>query len=144
MELQVLINVAVAMGLGAVVGFERETAEKPAGLRTHMLVAGAAALLVALGEVTLTQYQDGAPGRISPDPIRIIVAVVTGVSFLGAGTIIRGHDGVHGLTTAAALLMTAAIGIAVGLAQTMVAGGVTLLTLVVLRVIPAVSRRLSR
>jgi putative Mg2+ transporter-C (MgtC) family protein len=142
-ELQLLRHVAVAMALGALVGFERETAEKPAGLRTHMLVAGASALLVGLGEITLTQYENTASGLLRTDPIRIVEAVVTGVSFLGAGTIIHGKGGVHGLTTAASLLMTAGIGIAVALSQPVVAVGAALITVLTLRVVPAIWTRAS-
>jgi putative Mg2+ transporter-C (MgtC) family protein len=78
------------MVLGAIIGFEREQANKPAGLRAHMLTAEAAALLVTLGDIVVARF-DVALSRelLRPDPIRIIEAVTTGVSFLGAGTIIR-------------------------------------------------------
>jgi putative Mg2+ transporter-C (MgtC) family protein len=135
-EIQVLGCVALAMALGAIIGFEREKADKPAGLRTHMLVAGAAALLVALGDIVVARF-DVALGRelVQSDPIRIIEAVITGVSFLGAGTIIRhrGKNQVEGLTTAASLLFAAALGVCVALSQAMLAVGLTLLVLVTLR-----------
>jgi putative Mg2+ transporter-C (MgtC) family protein len=123
------------MLLGAVIGFEREIAAKPAGLRTHMMVAGAAALLVALGDTMThrfaTQFADNV---IQSDPVRIVEAIIAGISFLGAGTIIRtrGKGGVEGLTTAASLLLVAAIGVSVALAQYVVAVGVTVMALVVL------------
>jgi putative Mg2+ transporter-C (MgtC) family protein len=128
--------VAIALVLGAVLGFERESAAKPAGLRTHMLVAAAAALIVGLGETMIGRFStQGAEGAPRLDPIRLLEAVVTGVSFLGAGTILREPRGarVHGLTTAASLLLTAAIGASVALEQLGVALGVTLLALVTLR-----------
>lgn len=134
-------RVALAMILGAVVGYERQLASKPAGLRTHMLVAGAGALLVSLGQTVIDAFPDDAPqGVVRVDPLRIIEAVIAGISFLGAGTIITRKDAgdVQGLTTAASLLFAAGIGIAVGLLQMVVALGSTALTLIVLRVVAAV------
>lgn len=143
-ELQLLKNVALAMGLGALVGFERETADKPAGLRTHMLVAGASALLVGLAAVAVREFAGLQPELLQADPIRVIQAVVTGVSFLGAGAIIKSSTGtVHGLTTGASLLMTAALGVAVGLSQLWLATGVAALTVITLHVIPVIWSRLS-
>src|ERR1051325_6240738 len=100
-ELQTLGYVAAGMALGGAIGFERELADKPAGMRTHMLVAGAAALLVALGD-KLIEHFSKYDGLIRGDPIGLIAVTVTGVSFLGAGTIIRrDHQSpVEGLTTA--------------------------------------------
>lgn len=117
-------------------GLDREAARKPAGLRTHMLVSGAAALLVLLGQVMVRNYDAKLASLLTSDPIRIIEAIITGVSFLGAGTIIRNQregNQVEGLTTAASLLLAAAIGISVALSQWIVAVGLTLLVLVVLR-----------
>jgi putative Mg2+ transporter-C (MgtC) family protein len=124
------------MALGAVVGFEREVKDKPAGLRTHMLVAGATALLVALGGTIVDGFQEELGGNlVQADPIRIIEAVITGVSFLGAGTILR-HRGtlqVEGLTTAASLLFVAALGVSVALSQGVLAVGATVLVLLTQR-----------
>jgi putative Mg2+ transporter-C (MgtC) family protein len=107
-QLEILGQIALAMVLGAVIGLDREFARKPAGLRTHMLVAGAAALIVKLSEISLTHFQPSiAESQLQVDPTRIFVAVVTGISFLGAGTIIRQSSSrkVEGLTTAASLLI---------------------------------------
>jgi len=116
-ELQILAYVGLAMLLGAAIGFEREIEDKPAGLRTHMLVAGAAALLVALGDVVVRHF-DVYLGTelVCSDPVRIVEAVITGVSFLGAGTIIRHRSKrqIEGLTTAASILLTAGVGVCVG------------------------------
>lgn len=142
---QVLIlgEVAVAMLLGGLVGLERELAGKPAGLRTHILVAAAAALLVGLGNAIIQKFgvANGSPG-LRADPIRIIEAIITGISFLGAGTIFRSKQGeeVEGLTTAASILLCAAIGICVALGQWVLAFGVTLITLAVLRGLRFVER----
>jgi putative Mg2+ transporter-C (MgtC) family protein len=135
-QIQILGSVALAMVLGAAIGLERETKEKPAGLRTHMLVAGAAAFLVALSDVAIQRFNvDLGTGLVRSDPIRIIQAVITGISFLGAGTILRhaGSDHVEGLTTAASLLFVAGLGICVALSQVLLAIGVTILVLVTLR-----------
>lgn len=135
-QLKVLGYVVLAMFLGALIGIERETARRPAGLRTHTLVAGAAALFVLMGDVLVSQFDLALRNDIlRSDPIRIIEAVITGVSFLGAGTIIRGgaDSKVLGLTTAASILLSAAVGIAVALSQMVLAVGVTLLVLVTLR-----------
>jgi len=134
------------MLLGGVIGFERELANKPAGFRTHMLVAGASALLVGMGETLVAKFaEDAGHELIQADPFRIIGAVVSGVSFLGAGTIFRGgRQHVEGLTTAASLLISASIGVAVGSRQWTTAIGVTLLTLAVLRALVFVEAAISR
>jgi len=145
-QIQMLAYVALAMLLGGLVGLDREAARKPAGLRTHMLVSGAAALLVLLGHVMVRNYDAKVAIHLTSDPIRIIEAVITGVSFLGAGTIIRNQrDGGHveGLTTAASLLLAAAIGVSVALAQFVVALGLTILILSVLRLLGYVENRFA-
>lgn len=145
-QLQILACVALAMLLGAAIGFEREIEDKPAGLRTHMLVAGAAALLVALGDVVVRHF-DVYLGTelVRSDPVRIVEAVITGVSFLGAGTIIR-HRSKHqieGLTTAASILFTAGVGVCVALSQAVLAVGVTALVLITLRGVGFAEQRLE-
>lgn len=126
--------VLVAMALGALVGLNRERADKPAGIRTHTLVAGAAALLVELGDILVQSHSRTLPIEvIRADPFRLVEAVITGVTFLGAGTIIRarGHH-VEGLTTAASLLFVAVIGVAVAARQFVLAVGCTVMVLSVL------------
>ncbi|MEZ4682668.1 MAG: MgtC/SapB family protein [Caldilineaceae bacterium] len=80
-QLQILGYVVIAMALAATIGFEREHADKPAGLRTHMLVAGAAALLVGLSDMVIMSSEID-PTLVRSDPIRIIEAIITGMSFL--------------------------------------------------------------
>lgn len=143
-QLAVLAATAYAMLLGGVIGFERELKNRPAGFRTHMLVAGAAALLVGLGDLLATHFSAQYPAQLlRVDPIRLIEAVVTAVGFLGAGAIFRraGGNSISGLTTAASLLMVATIGIAAGLHAQFLALGATLLTLGVLVVLAWVERR---
>ena len=136
-QLKIVLEVIIAMTLGAVVGYDREASDKPAGLRTHMLVAGAAALFVGLGTIIAELYTNISGARIQTDPIRVFEAIITGISFLGAGTIIRHreNDKVEGITTAASLLMTAAIGATIGLGQWFLGSVLTALVLLVLRLI---------
>ena len=148
LQLQVLAQVAFAALLGGVVGFERELTARPAGLRTHMLLAASAALLVALGDLLAEGFtqSEGYAELVRVDPLRVIEAVVTAVAFLGAGTIFRhgGRNIVIGLTTAASMLLVAAVGITVGLGQYVLATGAALLALLVLRAGPLVEARSER
>ena len=133
-QLQIVGYVALAMILCAFIGIEREMADKPAGFRTHMLVGGAAALLVKLSGVIVDSLAVSS-SLIQVDPIRVIEAIIAGVSFLGAGTIFRRTDQetTEGLTTAASLLFVAGIGISVATGQLVLAICVTLMALLVLR-----------
>jgi putative Mg2+ transporter-C (MgtC) family protein len=145
MQFEIIGEVALAMLLGGVIGFERELADKPAGFRTQMLVAGAAALLVGLGDAMLLRFLAEGKTNVTGDPIRIVEAIVTGISFLGAGTIFRrdASEQVQGLTTAASILLCAAVGISVALRQFVLAIGVTLLALIVLRGLTGIEKRLA-
>jgi putative Mg2+ transporter-C (MgtC) family protein len=143
-QLSVLLTTAYAMVLGGLIGWERELKDRPAGFRTHMLVAGAAAMLVGLGDLLAVRFSaEDYRELVRVDPIRLIEAVVAAVGFLGAGAIFRrsGGNSVSGLTTAASLLMVAAIGIAAGLRVHVLALGVTLLTLAVLLVLKWAEKR---
>jgi putative Mg2+ transporter-C (MgtC) family protein len=137
-ELHALMNAAIAVLLGGIVGWERERAGKGAGMRTHMLVCLAASVFMAVGDFLMIHanaQQDHATLRT--DPIPLISAIVTGVSFLGAGTIFRDQNiqQAHGLTTAASLLVVATIGICVALDRYILGVGITVLALIVLRVV---------
>ena len=135
-ELQFLIRLLVAAALAAALGWERERARKPAGLRTHMLVGIAAALYTSIAELSVADIAAGETG-FQADPIRAIQAVAIGIGFLGSGVIFvsRHEDRVQGLTTAASIWATAAIGIAAGLEHYVLAVGATVLLLFVLRVL---------
>lgn len=146
-QFEILAYVGLAMLLGAAIGFERELEDKPAGLRTHMLVAGSAALVVALGSVIIDHFAASMEaGGVQSDPIRIMEAVVTGVSFLGAGTILRDRSErrVEGLTTAASLLFAAVVGGSVALEQFVLAIGGTVLVLITLRGLGIAERKMWR
>jgi putative Mg2+ transporter-C (MgtC) family protein len=131
-ELQILGLVAFAAVLGGIIGFDRELADKPAGLRTHMVVAATSTLLISLANLILPNLEINVE-VVRTDPIRMIEALVTGITFLGAGTIIRQKSGIEGLTTAASLLFVAAVGVTVGLLQFVLAIGLTVLNLLILR-----------
>jgi putative Mg2+ transporter-C (MgtC) family protein len=132
---RILVRLLTAALLGGVLGYERERQGKAAGVRTHMLVAMGAALFVLVP-------QQG--GMEVADMSRVIQGIVTGVGFLGAGAIIKrgSEEDVQGLTTAAGVWMTAAIGIACGLGRETTAVLSTLLALVVLGLVPKLVDRL--
>ncbi|MGA9853032.1 MAG: MgtC/SapB family protein [Gammaproteobacteria bacterium] len=141
-QLVIIGQVILAMILGGLIGFERELANKPAGFRTHTLVAGASALFMAVAGAAENYLH--LSGTVVIDPLRVAAAIVTGVSFLGAGTIFRsGSDNskVGGLTTAATIWTAAAVGLAVALGQLIAAIGVTILALIVLRGMFILERR---
>jgi putative Mg2+ transporter-C (MgtC) family protein len=107
----ICMRLACAMAVGMIIGTEREYTNRPAGLRTHILVALGACVVTVTGQLIFFQYQ--ALGA-SPDPARLSAQVITGVGFLGAGTILREGSHVKGLTTAASLWAVACLGIAAG------------------------------
>jgi len=108
-ELEALIRILIALVCGGIIGYEREHKNRPAGLRTHMLVCIGAALVMIVSQYLFEQYSPGVT-----DPARLGAQVVSGIGFLGAGTIIRDRFSVKGLTTAATLWVVACIGLAVG------------------------------
>jgi len=126
---RIVTRLLLAALLGGALGYEREKSGKAAGLRTHMLVAIGAALFVLVPQQA---------GMAVGDMSRVIQGIVTGVGFLGAGAIIKhaSEQSVQGLTTAAGVWMTAAIGIACGLGREATAALSTVLALVVLMAVP--------
>lgn len=141
-QLIIIGQVILAMILGGFIGFERELANKPAGFRTHTLVAGAACLFMAAAAASQTYLH--LSGTVIIDPLRVAAAIVAGVSFLGAGTIFRSSgngDKIGGLTTAATIWTSAAVGLAVALGQLIAAIGVTIIALIVLRGMFMLERR---
>lgn len=109
-----VLRVIGAGALGGLVGLERELSDQPAGFRTHILVSLGAALFTMLGAFGLQAFFPNDSGSVTFDPTRVAAQVVTGIGFLGAGAIIRQGATIRGLTTAAAMWVTAAIGTAVG------------------------------
>ncbi len=109
-----LFRLALAAALGGVIGFERELRDREAGLRTHMLVCLGSALFTIVSAYGFHEFLVSGDQVVRADPTRIAAQIVTGIGFLGAGAIIRQGVSVRGLTTAATLWVSAAIGIAAG------------------------------
>lgn len=136
-----ILRIVVATLLGAIVGFDREYRTKAAGFRTHVLVALGSALFMIISTHGFDQefFASGALGHeelakehytaLRLDPSRIAAQIVTGIGFIGAGTIIHQRNVVRGLTTAAGLWVTSAIGMACGVGLYVLAGVSTLLVM---------------
>lgn len=125
---QQILNLVIAAALGGLIGLERETGKRPAGLRTYMLVSTGSALFTILSIYAFPM--EGA----TRDTARVAAQIVSGIGFLGAGTVWRHRDAVKGLTTAAGLWVAAAIGMAVGAGFGLLAGAATLLVLIILTI----------
>jgi putative Mg2+ transporter-C (MgtC) family protein len=125
----------LATALGAAVGLEREYRQKPAGLRTNILIAVGSALFTILS-VEMTKGVG--------DTSRVAGQIVTGIGFLGGGAILRSGDAIHGMTTAATIWVNAAIGVAAGMGEFALATLATALTLVVLVVLPPIETYFER
>lgn len=142
-----LLDIFIAALLGGVVGFEREWKHKPAGLRTNMIISSASAFFILLGRYVIVDFQmlisDEASGV---DPVRMLNAVILGISVLGAGTILKSVNGqdVKYLTTSATILMASAIGMSVALKQYILAIGATVIILIINRVMDYLSMLISR
>ena len=113
-NLEFLIRLLLSAGLGALVGLERSKRQKEAGVRTHCIIACTSALFMILSKYAFVDTAIGADGLRGADPARIAAQVVSGISFLGAGVIFKNGNSIRGLTTAAGMWGTAAIGMAVG------------------------------
>ena len=132
--LELILRLGFALVMGGLVGLERERQERAAGLRTVTMVSLGACLFTLVGA-----YGFGSPARV--DPTRVAAQIVTGIGFLGAGTIFLRRDLVRGLTTAATIWTTAAIGMAAGAGAYFVSFFTTLLVLLVLTVLKPMERR---
>lgn len=135
-EAEALVRLVLAFFLGAFLGLERETHDRPAGLRTFILVAVGSTLIM----VVSLSLRDLYPANVAADPGRIAAQVVTGIGFLGAGTIIHEGPFIRGLTTAAGLWVVSAIGLAVGAGFYVAAAATTVLALVSLTILARVER----
>ncbi|MEX1159087.1 MAG: MgtC/SapB family protein [Thermomicrobiales bacterium] len=140
-EWEGLLRLAVAAVIGGAIGFERETLDKSAGLRTHMLVCMGAALFMVCSVLLVHEF-GGGPVTIV-DPTRIASTIVTGVGFLGGGIIFKDAKHVRGLTTAAGLWVAAAIGMAAGAGFYITAAGGGVLTLIILNVLGRVESSMN-
>lgn len=147
-EMDIALRLLAAAALGAAIGAEREFADQPAGFRTHMLVGVGSALFAvvsAFGFQAIVQDGGGTLSRV--DPSRVAAQIVVGVGFLGGGAIIKSGGSIRGLTTAASLWVTAAIGTACGigmLLMALVTGVISILALAVLKPLRSYLRRRQR
>jgi putative Mg2+ transporter-C (MgtC) family protein len=126
-EVEIILRLLLAAALGAGIGYQRERANKPAGLRTHVLISLGSALFTV---VSIFGFGGGV------DASRVAAGVVTGIGFIGAGVIFRGMRGDHvmGLTTAASIWATASIGLAAGVGMYLIATVVAAITVLVLMI----------
>lgn len=131
---QMLLRLVVAVFVGALVGYERERKGKPAGVRTHGMVCLGAALFTLV-----SLYGFGT----ASDPTRVAAMVVSGIGFLGAGAVLHQRESVHGLTTAASLWVTAAMGLAVGVGMIGMSIVTTILVFLLLRFGPRPGEKTS-
>ncbi|MDP3789975.1 MAG: MgtC/SapB family protein [Candidatus Omnitrophota bacterium] len=136
---QLILRLVLSAVLSGIVGLEREMRGRSAGLRTHILVGLSSCLLMVLSIFVAQSF--GEPHVF--DPGRIAAGVVTGIGFLGAGTIIRFGESVKGLTTAASLWAVAALGLAIGVGFYAAAYATTALMLITLLVLSKVERNIS-
>jgi putative Mg2+ transporter-C (MgtC) family protein len=135
---EAVLRLLAAAALGGAIGFERESSDQPAGFRTHILVALGSALFTMVGAYGLTEFSDRG---VNFDPTRIAAQIVTGIGFLGAGAILERGIRIRGLTTAAALWVTAAIGMAAGFGYWEGAVGATVIALIALALLKQVENR---
>ena len=114
--LDITLRLLLAIALGGIIGLEREASQKPAGLRTHILISVSAAMMMVLSQLMLAGKETA-----GSDMLRVAAAVITGMGFIGAGTIIQSQGMVHGLTTASTLWTVAGLGLVVGAGYYLVA-----------------------
>lgn len=139
--LEIALRLLCAMFIGAVIGTEREFTHRPAGMRTHMLVALGACTVMITSQALFYQYRVyGA----TPDPARLSAQVITGVGFLGAGTIMKEGPTIKGLTTAASVWAVACLGVAAGGGYYAVAISATVCIMVTLVLFEWLQRKLMR
>jgi len=141
--LETVMRLSTALILGLILGWERETKKKPAGLRTHMLVSlGSAGFTI----LTLQLFQTFNPGmeRGAPDPLRIINGIMEGLGFLGAGSIIRSRGSVEGITTAATIWVVGSVGLAAGTGNYYLAIVITVLAFTILTVLRALESYIQK
>jgi putative Mg2+ transporter-C (MgtC) family protein len=140
-EVDLLWRLGVALGLSSVIGIEREIRQKSAGLRTYALVGTGAALFMLVSQYG---FADVIGSHSTLDPSRVAAQIVTGIGFIGGGLIFVRRDAVRGLTTAAGVWTTAAIGMAAGGDLPLLAGATTAIYLLVCAAYPVVERALPR
>jgi putative Mg2+ transporter-C (MgtC) family protein len=127
-DIELIVRIFASVGLGGLIGFEREITHKPAGLRTHIFVCMGACLFTISSFYLLPKETIG-----TLDPARIAAGIVAGISFIGAGSIIASKGDVRGITTAASMWVVAAIGLMVGLGNYVLSVIATVIVFLILR-----------
>lgn len=140
-ELEAIVRILASIVLGGLIGLERALTGHSAGLRTYMLITLGAALFMVGSELMTVRFATLTP---APDPTRVASTIVTGIGFLGAGVIFQSRNRIRNLTTAASIWVAAAIGMLTGAGLFVVAVGGTLITVVVLALLPRVEDWLAR
>lgn len=140
---ELTIRILIAAALGGFIGLERELRDQPAGLRTHMLVAIGAGLFTLVGAYGFESLSTGAPSAVRADVTRVASQIVVGIGFLGGGTILRHGATVRGLTTAASLWVTAAVGLAVGIGMYQIATVTAVVTVVAMAFLKPLEKRMT-
>jgi len=135
--LDIVLKLVLAVVLGGIVGWERESSRKPAGLRTNILICVGSTMMMALSDIML-----GAAPAGAADSLRIAAGVITGMGFIGAGTIIQAQGHIRGLTTASSLWAVAGLGLVIGSGFFDVAAVYTLVLVVTLLAFPSLERRI--
>lgn len=141
-SIEMATRLLLAMVFGMVLGIDREARDKPAGMRSHMLVCLAAACLTIM-TFAIVRTSQGFGDTVTADPLRVLQAVVAGIAFLGAGAIIQGRNGVKGITTGASLWVAGAIGMATGLGYYVLATLTTFFAFLVLFALGKVERHVK-
>ncbi|MCX6785350.1 MAG: MgtC/SapB family protein [Candidatus Komeilibacteria bacterium] len=138
-EFDYIIRLVLAVALGGLIGWERQKENKPAGLRTHILVCLGSTLFTMISFMVLTDY-----AQFAIDPTRIAAGIVTGIGFLCAGSIIQSKERVIGLTTAASIWVVSAVGMAIAFGFFILAAATAFLAVIVLYILEKVEIRFSK
>ena len=129
---EILIRLGAAILFGAIIGIDREWRNKPAGIRTHMMVALAAATFTVITLELFEAVKSVGEGKSATDPLRLVEAITAGVAFLGAGAIIQSRGNVEGITTGSGIWLAGAVGYSAGAGYYVLGAIATVLALVIL------------
>jgi len=132
---EILLRLGLAIVLGAVIGIDREWRKKPAGVRTHMMVALASATFTVITLELFEIVKGSGDGKSSTDPLRLVEAITAGVAFLGAGAIIQSRGQVEGITTGSGIWLAGAVGYASGAGYYVLGAIAAALALIILTVL---------
>ena len=140
---QIALRLGLAALFGAIIGVDREWRNKPAGIRTHMMVALAAGAFTVITLETFEVISRGDAKGLSSDPLRLVEAITAGVAFLGAGAIIQSRGNVEGITTGSGIWLAGAVGYAAGAGYFVLAAIATVFAVIILAVLGAVTAKVA-